>query len=188
MATPMSRHSTLLVWVAALLPTAALTARELPPPAYQLAAAQAQVPPKLLYAVALQESGRAMNGRLVPWPWTLNVAGQSRRYGTRREACADLHQVLQVTAATRVDVGLGQLNAGYQRHRVRQPCELLEPYRNLRLAATILREQYNPNQSWLMAAGRYHRPAGGAPAVRYRQRVGQHLARLEAAASPRRTP
>nr|WP_241192260.1 transglycosylase SLT domain-containing protein [Pseudomonas orientalis] len=177
-----------LVWIAALLAPTTLTARELPPPAYQLAATQAQVPPNLLYAVALQESGRAINGRLVPWPWTLNVAGQSRRYGTRREACADLRQVLQVTPATRVDVGLGQLNAGYQRHRVRQPCELLEPYRNLRLAATILREQYNSNQSWLMAAGRYHRPAGGAPAVRYRQRVGQHLARLEVADSSRRKP
>lgn len=188
MATSMSRHAAMLVWSTTLLATAALTARELPPPAYQLAATQAQVPPNLLYAVALQESGRAINGRLVPWPWTLNVAGQSRRYSTRREACADLRLVLQVTPATRVDIGLGQLNAGYQRHRVRQPCELLEPYRNLRLAATILREQYNPDQSWLMAAGRYHRPAGGAPAVRYRQRVGQHLARLEVADSSRRKP
>lgn len=188
MATPMTGHCAALVGLVTLLTTAALTARELPPPAYQLAATQAQVPPNLLYAVALQESGRAMNGRLVPWPWTLNVAGQSRRYGTRREACTNLRQVLRVTPATRVDVGLGQLNAGYQRHRVRQPCELLEPYRNLRLAAIILREQYNPNQSWLMAAGRYHRPAGGVPAVRYRQRVGQHLARLEVAATTRRTP
>ncbi|PHN53584.1 lytic transglycosylase [Pseudomonas sp. ICMP 8385] len=188
MATSMIGHCTALLLVPTLLDPSALTARELPPPAYQLAAAQARVPPNLLYAVALQESGRNLRGRTVPWPWTLNVAGQPRRYGTRREACADLRQVLQLTPATRVDVGLGQLNAGYQRHRVRQPCELLEPYRNLRLAATILREQYNPNQSWLMAAGRYHRPAGGAPAVRYRQQVGQHLARLEVAASPRRTP
>jgi len=184
----MSRHYAVLVWGAALLTNAGLAAPELPPPAYQLAAAQSQVPPNLLYAVALQESGRAMNGRVVPWPWTLNVAGQSRRYATRREACAALRQVLQVTPATRVDVGLGQLNAGYQRHRVRQPCELLEPYRNLRLAASILREQFKPDQSWLRAAGRYHRPGGGAAAVRYRQRVGQHLARLEVAPSTWRTP
>lgn len=114
----------------------------------------------------------------MPWPWTLNVAGQSRHYATRHEACADLRRTLLVTPATRVDVGLGQLNVGHQRHRVRQPCELLEPYRNLRLAATILREQYDLAQSWLMAAGRYHRPAGGAPAVRYRQSVGRHLARV----------
>ncbi|WP_248746245.1 transglycosylase SLT domain-containing protein [Pseudomonas sp. MWU12-2037] len=158
-------------------------ARELPPPAYQLAATQAQVPSSLLYAVALQESGRAMHGRVIPWPWTLNIAGQSHRYATRHEACADLRQALLVRPAIQVDVGLGQLNVGHQQHRVRQPCELLEPYRNLRLAATILREQYAPGQSWLMAAGRYHRPAGGNPAVRYRHSVKRHLDRVTALSS-----
>ncbi len=184
----MSRHCLGLMLVAAVFSSAAPGARKLPPPAYQLAAAQAQVPANLLYAVALQESGRIRNGHTVPWPWTLNVAGQARRYATRLGACADLRQALRVIPATRVDVGLGQLNVGYQQQRVRQPCQLLEPYRNLRLAATILREQYNPGQSWLMAAGRYHRPAGGAAAARYRQRVSQHLARLEATPSPRSTP
>ena len=188
MATSMTGHCAALVLIFALLYPAVLAARELPPPAYQLAAAQAQVPPNLLYAVALQESGRSLRGRVVPWPWTLNVAAQARRYATHRQACADLRQVLRVTPATRVDAGLGQLNVGHQRHRVRQPCELLEPYRNLRLAATILREQYNPDQRWLMAAGRYHRPAGGAAAARYRQRVSQHLTRLEIASTRRSTP
>ena len=184
MATPISN----MVLVASLLAPAVLTARELPPPAYQLAAAQAQVPSNLLYAVALQESGRSLRGQRVPWPWTLNVAGQSRRYASRREACADLRRVLRFTPATQVDVGLGQLNVGHQRHRVRRPCELLQPYRNLRLAATILREHYTAQDGWLIAAGRYHRPAGGAPAARYRQRVSQHLARLELTTSTRSTP
>lgn len=182
MATSMTNHWAVLILAPALLAPAVSTARELPPPAYQLAAAQTQVPPNMLYAVALQESGRSLRGRVVPWPWTLNVAGQSRRYATRHEACADLRRVLRVTPATRVDVGLGQLNVGHQRHRVRQPCELLQPYRNLRLAATILREQYDPARGWLIAAGRYHRPAGGAPAMRYRQQVGRHLARIAAPA------
>lgn len=177
MAAPMTRHWALLMLAALLAPTV-LNAQELPPPAYQLAAAHAQVPSDLLYAIALQESGSSQNGRIVPWPWTLNVAGQPRRYTTRREACIDLRQVLQATPATRVDVGLGQLNVGYQRHRVRQPCELLEPYRNLRLAAVILREQYDPELGWLIAAGRYHRPAGGTPAMRYRQSVERQLMRV----------
>ena len=180
MATSITSHCAALVLIPALLDPAVLAARELPPPAYQLAAAQAQVPSDVLYAVALQESGRSLRGRVVPWPWTLNVAGQSRRYATQRQACSNLRQILRVTPATRVDAGLGQLNVGHQRHRVRQPCELLEPYRNLRLAATILREQYDPAQGWLMAAGRYHRPAGGTPAMRYRQSVGRHLARVAA--------
>ncbi|MBF3059975.1 lytic transglycosylase domain-containing protein, partial [Pseudomonas aeruginosa] len=63
-------------------------AQEVPPPAYQLAAQRAGIPSTVLYAVALQESGIRRNGRIVPWPWSLNVAGQSRRFATRADACA----------------------------------------------------------------------------------------------------
>ena len=156
----------------------AALAREVPPPAYQLAAHRADVPAAVLYAVALQESGTRYHDRLVPWPWTLNVAGASHRFATRTEACAGLHQALRDVPRTRIDAGLGQINLGYQRHRYDHPCELLDPYRNLALAAQILREQHAPGQDWLITIGRYHRPAGGAPAARYRQSVGRHLARL----------
>lgn len=153
-------------------------AQEVPPPAYQVAARRAGIPSTVLYAVALQESGTRFNGRLVPWPWTLNVAGAPHRFATRTEACAGLHQALREVPPTRIDAGLGQINLGYQRHRYEHPCELLDPYRNLELAAEILCEQHAPGQDWLVTIGRYHRPAGGAPAARYRHSVGQHLARV----------
>ncbi|HEJ2500944.1 transglycosylase SLT domain-containing protein [Pseudomonas aeruginosa] len=153
-------------------------AQEVPPPAYQLAAQRAGIPPAVLYAVALQESGTRYHDRLVPWPWTLNVAGESHRFATRAEACAGLHRALRDVPRTRIDAGLGQINLGYQRHRYDHPCELLDPYRNLALAAQILREQHAPGQDWLITIGRYHRPAGGAPAARYRQSVGRHLVRV----------
>lgn len=153
-------------------------AQEAPPPAYQVAAQRAGVPATVLYAVALQESGIRFNTRFVPWPWTLNVAGTSRRFATRAEACAGLHHALREVPPTRIDAGLGQINLGYQRHRYSRPCELLDPYRNLALAAEILREQHAPGQDWLITIGRYHRPAGGNPAARYRHSVSQHLARV----------
>lgn len=163
-------------------------AQEVPPPAYQVAARRAGIPSTVLYAVALQESGTRFNGRLVPWPWTLNVAGAPRRFATRAEACTGLHQALREVPPTRIDAGLGQINLGYQRHRYEQPCELLDPYRNLELAAEILREQHAPDQDWLVTIGRYHRPAGGAPAARYRRSVGQHLARVLGEPVPDHTP
>ena len=153
-------------------------AQEIPPPAYQVAAQRAGIPSSVLYAVALQESGARINGRLVPWPWSLNVAGTPYRYATRTQACAGLEQALRDTPPTRIDAGLGQINLGYQRHRYDYPCDLLDPYRNLALAAEILREQHTPGEDWLLAIGRYHRPAGGAPAARYRHSVGRHLARV----------
>lgn len=159
-------------------------AREIPPPAYQLAAHDAGIPSAVLYAVALQESGIELRGRRTPWPWTLNVAGQARRFQTREAACANLRRALREVPATRIDVGLGQINAGYQAHRFDHPCELLDPYRNLALAATILREHHRPGDDWLLAIGRYHRPAGGAPAARYRHSVQQHLARVQGSPVP----
>lgn len=153
-------------------------AQEIPPPAYQLAAQRAGIPSPVLYAVALQESGMPRDGKIVPWPWSLNVAGDPRRFGNRAEACAGLLQVLRKVPPTRVDAGLGQINLGYQKHRYGHPCELLDPYRNLVIAAEILREQYNPKEDWLLAIGRYHRPAGGAPAERYRKSAARHLARV----------
>lgn len=153
-------------------------AQEVPPPAYQIAARQADVPSPVLYAVALQESGTRLRGRLVPWPWTLNVAGRTKRYATRAQACAGLGKALTHTPANRIDAGLGQVNLGYHTHRYTQPCELLDPYRNLAIAAEILREQHTPGEDWLLAIGRYHRPAGGAPAARYRRSVHRHLTRV----------
>ncbi|MGJ5844072.1 lytic transglycosylase domain-containing protein [Pseudomonas aeruginosa] len=158
--------------------TASAFGQEVPPPAYQLAAQQAGVSSPVLYAVALQESGARLRGRLIPWPWTLNVAGRAERYATRAGACAGIRQALARVPANRIDAGLGQVNLGYHAQRYEHPCELLDPYRNLAIAAEILQEQHTPGEDWLIAIGRYHRPAGGAPAARYRRSVHQHLTRV----------
>ena len=157
---------------------------ETPPAAYRLAAHEAGIPPAVLFAVALQESGVSFRGRRIPWPWTLNVAGESRWFQTREAACASLRSVLREVPATRIDAGLGQINLGYQAHRFDHPCEFLDPYRNLAIAATILREHHKSGEDWLLAIGRYHRPAGGAPAARYRSSVHQHLARVQGSPMP----
>nr|WP_259654303.1 transglycosylase SLT domain-containing protein [Burkholderia pseudomallei] len=157
------------------MPSAAITP---PPPAYQLAAHDAGVPSVVLFAVALQESGTHLQGRVIPWPWTLNVAGTAYRYRTRAAACRALHVALPIVGATHVDVGLTQINLGYHRERFADPCDALDPYRNLDAAASILREQHVAGEDWLAAVGRYHRPAGGAIAARYRQQVAVRLARV----------
>lgn len=185
MAAPMRfRHAAVLRLLCLVAWMAPAEAQDIPPPAYQLAAREADIPSAVLYAVALRESGVTLRGRLVPWPWTLNVAGQARRFQTREAACASLRRALREVPRTRIDVGLGQINVGYQAHRFDQPCDLLNPYRNLAIAATILHEHHTPGDDWLLAIGRYHRPAGGAPAARYRRSVHQHLARVEGSPVP----
>ena len=153
-------------------------ARELPPPTYQRIAEPAGIPAEVLYAVALQESALPLRGQLRPWPWTLNVAGQPLRFANQHAACQALHQALATTPATRIDIGLAQINWGYHGQRFASPCAALEPIGNLRVAARLLREQHRRSGDWLRAAGHYHRPAGGTPAARYQQGVARHLARL----------
>ena len=77
-----------------------------------------------------------------------------------------MKQAMREAPLTRIDAGLGQINLGYQQHRYDHPCDLLDPYRNLVIAAEILKEQHNPGEEWILAVGRYRRS------------VGQHLARV----------
>ena len=156
-------------------------AAALAPPAYEWAARTAGVPPSVLFAVAREESGLPLRGRWVPWPWTLNVAGAPQRFATRTAACAALKQALESVPSHRIDVGLGQIDVGYYGDWVSSPCELLDPYRNLLLTATLLRGHHEPGEDWMVAIGRYHRPAGGALAAQYRREVGAQLARVLAA-------
>ncbi|CAM5375436.1 hypothetical protein SSTU70S_03725 [Stutzerimonas stutzeri] len=78
---------------------------------------------------------------------------------------------MRSTPHTRIDAGLGQINLGYHQQRYSTACDLLDPYRNLAIAAEILKERHHPGEDWLVAVGSYHRPAGGEPAARYRRSV-----------------
>ena len=168
-----------LIALALLLMVHAIRADELPPPAYQLAAHDANVPSSVLFAIALQESGTHLRGRLLPWPWTLNIVGRPHRFATRQAACQTLLQALARHDAKRIDVGLGQTNLGYHGQRFSSPCEALDPYRNLAVTAALLQEHHATSGDWVSAAGRYHRPAGGTPAARYRAGFSQQLERLQ---------
>ena len=154
--------------IALMLTMLAVQADELPPPAYQLAAHDADIPSTVLFAIALQESGIHVRGRLLPWPWTLNIAGTPYRFATRQAACHALLQALARHDAKRVDAGLGQINLGYHGQRYSTPCEALDPYRNHAVTG-----------DWVSAAGRYHRPAGGTSAARYRAGFTRQLERLQ---------
>lgn len=152
------------------------------PPAYFDAASLHQVPPEVLYAVATTESVVSLKAGRRPWPWTLNVAGEGFRFATRRAACSALMQALQETRL--VDVGIAQLNVRWQPQlfgagkRFSNPCDALNPYANLEEAARLLRGHFEATGDWVQAAGRYHRPAGGEPAARYRRLIAAELERL----------
>lgn len=145
---------------------------------YQKVAEAHGVPSDVLYAIALTESTRRLaNGRLCPWPWTLNVRGRPERYATRKEAHAALTRHLR-QGITRIDVGLMQVNWYYHREKLGSAWEALEPYHNLRVGSKILREEYANAKNWPSAIGRYHAPNDRDRAEHYRQRVESRLRRI----------
>ncbi|PSU45807.1 hypothetical protein C9J12_21195 [Photobacterium frigidiphilum] len=136
------------------------------PSLYVTVAVTEDLPAKELYILAITESKVMLtNGVVRPWPWTLNVKGQSYYYQTRQEACQSLTSFLTQTAL--VDIGLTQLNWRYQGDHFDKPCDVFEPLANLTHAARLLKQGKRLRGSWVKAAGWFHRPAGGAPAERY---------------------
>lgn len=145
------------------------------PTGYQQVAAEFGVPPGLLYAVALTESGQSSlsGGQFRPWPWTLNIDGNGHYYPSRRQAWAALQAVLADSHAS-VDIGLMQVNWRYYHTELGTPWQALEPYHNLRVAAAILHQCFARHGAWLPSAGCYHAPRNPDRAQRYRQRVQRH--------------
>ena len=150
------------------------------PAAYRSVAAQYGVPPDLFYAVALTESGYSAGdgSRPRPWPWALNIAGQGRFFATRIDAWRALDTALG-DGEDRLDVGLMQINWRYHKTLLKSSWQALEPYRNLRLAAQILRECYRGRHDWWASVGCYHAPADSERARRYRERVLTHWRSLQ---------
>jgi hypothetical protein len=167
------------------------------PSGYREVALRHGVPPESLYSVALAETSMAPKSIVSvtrgagptpdverPWPWTINVAGKGYRYASRLQAWEALQRFLKTHPRKRIDVGIAQVNLGWNGHHFTSTWEAFDPYTNLNAAATILRECYDRNPgSWLVAAGCYHNPAGGAPAARYKSIVSGKLARLNGRAS-----
>lgn len=152
------------------------------PSAYNLIAAAHNVPPAVLYAVASQESNyKLRSGRYRPWPWTLNVAGQGYYYRTRQAACTALQVALKANSPKRVDVGIAQVNIGWNPNAFSSPCAGLDPYTNLNVAAKILRGHFLSSGDWAVSTGLYHHPAGGPTAAKYQRSVELRMADISPA-------
>ena len=139
----------------ALAPRAAV-ALDLAGTAWATAAAPYALDPTLLYAIGLMESGRPRDGGLAPWPWTLYLPGQGGVFLASR---AQALSTLRANLGTAVDIGLMQVNLRWHGHRVARPEELLDPTRNLEIAAAILAEALATSPGDLeLGIGHYHHP------------------------------
>jgi hypothetical protein len=134
------------------------------------AAARHGVPDGLLRAVGVVESGRPdADGRLAPWPWTLNVAGNGRQYADPLAAWDDLEAAL-AGGERSVDVGCMQINLAAHPEAFAGPGDALDPVANVDYAARFLSRLRDETGSWEQAVAYYHSRTPRLAAA-YRQKV-----------------
>jgi len=129
------------------------------------------LPAGLLLAIGRVESGRwdARFGRVVPWPWAVDAAGQGRLYDSASDAIAAV-RALQAATSPNIDVGCFQVNLAYHPNAFATLAQAFDPEANARYAGqflALLRARFG---NWADAVAAYHSatPALGAP---YRERV-----------------
>lgn len=123
--------------------------------AIQRAAASEGVPERLLRAVSLVESGRTRDGERRPWPWTVNMEGESRWFDSRGEAL-DFVRARRRAGARSFDVGCMQLNHIWHGERFDDLEEMFDPEANVAYAARFLAQLMAETGDWMRAAGYYH--------------------------------
>ena len=138
-----------------------------------------RIPDAFLSAIGRVESGRAADGVVSPWPWTVNAAGSGHVYATKTDAIAAVHQFLAAGIRS-IDVGCLQVNLFYHPDAFTSLEQAFDPAGNAAYAAKLLMELFQRTGSWPRAAAAYHSltPALG---LAYQQKV------LEAWATPDRT-
>jgi hypothetical protein len=166
------------------------------------------IPPGLLHAVALAESGRMhpAHGDARPWPWTIR-SGPDSFYLPSKELALSKARELRAAGRSNIDVGCMQINLGYHGTAFATLDDAFDPLRNVAYGARFLAQLREETRSWAKATGRYHsadadrseayralvwrqwrdlrrRQGGEAPMITEATFVGDRLARLAGGAVP----
>ncbi|MBN9559287.1 MAG: transglycosylase SLT domain-containing protein [Alphaproteobacteria bacterium] len=114
-------------------------------------------PPGLLVTIAKVESGRRnAEGKLEPWPWTINADGQGYFFATKAEAIAWARQGL-ANGVRFMDVGCMQVDLQMHPNAFRSLDDAFDPAINADYAARFLRSLHDgADDNWYAAIGFYH--------------------------------
>jgi hypothetical protein len=150
--------------------------------AWILASKRSGVPVQILHGIALVESGKKWSdGKVRPWPWTLNSPSRGSQFFSTRQAAEKELRAILATGQTNVDIGFMQVNCGYHCRRVEDPAMLLDPKTNVRIAGEILADVRKVKTNLADAVGAYHAGLHPSRAVRsqwYQDQVAQRVRNL----------
>lgn len=119
------------------------------------ASQESGVPLEVLRAITRTETGRGTNGRLEPWPWTVNMEGKGRWFDTEDEARAYVFQHFK-RGARSFDIGCFQINYRWHGQAFSSIDQMFDPLMNARYAAQFIKSLHAETGNWSKAAGKYH--------------------------------
>lgn len=132
-----------------------------------------QIPPELLTAVSLAESGRYDRARkaVLAWPWTIYAEGRGRYLDSQAAAVAEVKR-LRARGIRNIDVGCMQVNLGHHPEAFGSIEQAFEPRANIDYAARFLKDLHERTRSWNQAVALYHSSTEALNRP-YRQKVMQ---------------
>lgn len=115
------------------------------------------LPPHLLAAISLAETGRWSSEYRASfsWPWTVMAEGIGRYLPSKAAAIAEVKK-LQARGITNIDVGCMQINLYYHGDAFRDLEHAFDPMANAEYAAAFLADLNQTTRSWTKAVAYYH--------------------------------
>lgn len=114
-------------------------------------------PPGLLRTMATVESGRPVDGKLRPWPWTVDADGRGYFFASKDAAVTWARDALANGTVQLMDVGCMQVNLQMHPHAFGSLDEAFDPGANADYAARFLAQlRAGADGNWYTAIGFYH--------------------------------
>jgi hypothetical protein len=116
-----------------------------------------KLPPRLLNAIGIVETGRIDPVRhvMAPWPWSVDANGEGHMYDTKAQAIAAVRH-FQAAGIDSIDVGCMQINLRHHPDAFASLEEAFDPGANTAYAARFLWQLFGQTGNWPAATAAYH--------------------------------
>ena len=116
---------------------------------------QTDIPKGLLLGIGKAEAIRKINNKYIIWPWTINHAGKSLFFDTKKQMSNYVFKTLKRNDFN-IDVGCMQINIKWHKNNFKKISDMFEVNPNISYAASFLKQLKNKHGSWDKAIKHYH--------------------------------
>ena len=116
---------------------------------------QTDIPKGLLLGIGKTEAIRKINNKYIIWPWTINHAGKSLFFDTKKQMTNYVFKNLKRNDFN-IDVGCMQINIKWHKYNFKKITDMFEVNPNISYAASFLKQLKNKHGSWDKAIKHYH--------------------------------